>query len=237
MADSGASVGAVSRVPLTFADARRRVISVILPSTLEQFAGVQFRDGEVEFPYSTPPKGARTLIVGDSFTEGSGSDGVWSYTRVFAYALSLDDIWRCGSGSTGYVASGTRKALIDRYQNDILAQHPDAVVIAMGLNDANSYAANPASVIGAAETIWDAIIAEPTIISLTIVGPFPNGGGVGVIPELISMDNQLRASADQRGIKYISPIRDGLTFSRADMTHPDPGGHLAIGAWLAARMS
>lgn len=234
---AGASItgGNIGRIPLTFPDARTRRIELVAVG--QKFVGVQHGAGAISYPYSAPPKGAQWQIVGDSFTEGTGATSR-SLVRVLADDLGWVDVWQCGSGSTGYAANGARTALGSRYVNDIVNQTATGVVIAMGINDAASYVSSPSTVTSTAATVWDAVLATARIKSLVIVGPWPNGGGTGTIqPELVAMDTALAALAKARGLKYISPIQDGVTFTRADTTHPDQAGHEKLGHYLAARLA
>lgn len=50
------------------------------------------------------------------------------------------------------------------------------------------------------------------------------------------MDAAMQAAAKTRGIRFISPIQDGVTFTRADSTHPDSAGHRKLGKYLAGHI-
>lgn len=230
--------GDLGRLTLVFTSRRRRTITLLFDS-LSEFGGFDLQPAfELIFPTATY-KGARVLIAGDSFTEGTGAGTSWSYVRWLSLLMGWNDVWKAGSGGTGYVKAldTGRPALISRYQNDIIAQQPQVVIIAMGLNDQTSYETNPSSVLTAATTIWDAVLQTASIRELVIVGPWPNGGGTGVVASLIDMDAKLAALAANRHVRYISPISEGWTFTRADATHPDPAGHEYLAWRLAGHLS
>jgi lysophospholipase L1-like esterase len=231
---AGVPSGELGRFTLSFSTKRRRTITILFDG-LSEFGGFDLQPAyDLIFPTSTS-KGARVLFAGDSFTEGTGSGSSWSYVRWVSLLMGWGDVWKGGSGGTGYVKAldGGRPALISRYQNDIIAQQPQIVVVAMGLNDQTSYEADPNSVLNAAATIWDTVLASSTVKELVVIGPWPNGGGTGVVPSLIDMDAKLSAMAVARHVRYVSPIGEGWTFTRADATHPDPAGHEYL-AWRLA---
>lgn len=236
---TGASIasGSVGRLPLTFSDARRRRITLQFSSIYDEFPGFDVEAGyTVELPTGTT-KGPRVLISGDSFTEGVGAGTDRNYVQWVADMMGWTDVWKAGSGGTGYTEDGTRLALIDRYEDDIVAQGAQIVIIPMGLNDRADYVADSAAVIGAAETIWDATLASEDTVELVIIGPWPNGGGVSVGADLIAMDAQLAALAKEKGVRYISPVSEGWQYPLADTEHPDPDGHEYIGWRVAGHLS
>jgi hypothetical protein len=235
---AGVAFGDLGRLTLSFSTKRRRLVTILFDG-LSEFGGYDFQPGyELIYPTSTG-KGARVLFAGDSFTEGTGAGTSWSYVRWVSLLMGWGDVWKAGSGGTGYkkALDGGRPALIDRYQNDIIAQQPQIVVIAMGLNDQTTYEADPNSVLNAAATIWDNVLASG-VQELIVIGPWPNGGGTGtIVPSLVSMDAGLAALAAPRRVRYVSPIGEGWTFTRADDTHPDPAGHEYLGTRVAGHLA
>jgi lysophospholipase L1-like esterase len=230
------SSGSNGRMPFTFSSYRRRSITIEFDSVSDEFPGF---DTEGAYPLIFPTartKGPRVLVVGDSLTEGVGAtSGARNYVRWLGHLMGWRDVWKAGSGSTGYTADGTRLALIDRYANDIVAQQAQIVIIAMGLNDS---AETLATVVANAETIWDATLASSYTQELVIVGPWPNGGGSGTISApLLALDTALAELAVEKGVRYISPIGEGWEFTLYDSTHPDAAGHEYIAWRLAGHLS
>jgi hypothetical protein len=79
----------------------------------------------------------------------------------------------------------------------------------MGLNDANAYAANPATFRTQVATIWDGVIAQLPSTELVIVGPFfPKGAGYQPA-SITGMDTDLATMAKARALRYISPVTEG----------------------------
>lgn len=234
---AGVSSGSNGRLPLTFIDARKRSIMVEFDSASDEFPGFDIQAGYFLAYPTGKSKGPRVLISGDSFSEGTGAGTSPSYIRWVGWHMGWLDVWKGGSGGTGYTADGTRLALIDRYTNDIVAQQAQIVIISMGINDQTTYASTPATVLADAATIWDATLASSYTKELIIIGPWPNGGGTGVSATLIDMDAQLHTMAKTRSIRYISPIQEGWTFTLSDATHPDAAGHEYIGWRVAGHLS
>ena len=234
MTAAGIASNAVGRYPVTFTTTRKRLIALEFDGTSE-FAGIEYEPSRpLIFPTSVQ-KGPRVLVVGDSFTEGEGAGTSKTYVRWLGHLMGWRDVWRAGSGGVGYYsdASSGRPSLVDRYANDIIAQAPNIVVIALGLNDLAAYGSVPSTVVAAATEVWDAVLTGLPSAELVIIGPWPNNGGVTPSTGLVSMDTALAAEALTRGIRYISPISEGWQFTLADATHPDPAGHEYI-AWRVA---
>lgn len=130
--------------------------------TLYDFGGselrrivVQFANGfgglsiaSTEAVHSWAPDSPKLLIVGDSFTEGTGAVSLFQ-----GYATRLAELLgcyathiNCGIGGTGYVATnaGTKKNALAIVQNSVIDNAPDAVVWAHALNDGSDVSSNAA---------------------------------------------------------------------------------------------
>lgn len=218
----------------TFPDARRRRIKVHTSNM--PFVGFFYNQSK---PISRPAFSdnmARVLVVGDSFTEGTGSTNGLGFVEWLQRQLGYRDVWRVGSGSTGYASDGSgRLALEDRYQNDVIDQAPDVVIWAMGINDPRSTSGDRTATVASATTCWDALTSQRPDTEQIVVGPWPNNGGSGVDSTLAQLDLALQAAAESRGLRFVSPIQDGLLFTTVDGTHPNSAstGHENLGGWLA----
>lgn len=237
---TGAGVGsdAVARIPLTLSDTRRRVIrfeGAVARQQLVAFdVGVA---GRLAYPVGASPKGPKVLLVSDSFMDGASSGGSANSQDVAWWLSKLMD-WpdarRSASGGTGYFVDGARQSLVNRYENDIIDEAPDQVLIALGVNEHTS---TLSSVVNAATTVWDAILTDLPLTQLTIVGPWPTNGGVGTQPStILALDAALREEAETRGLQYISPIDGGVTFGLVDTIHADPDGHRTLATYIAGQM-
>lgn len=243
-----ASTG-LGRLGISFtAKAQRKIGVEVMQGNV---AGVEYLDAEPPL-FPTDQRGARTMIQGDSFTEG-GSAGLTGmpYVTWLQKLLGWNDVWRSGSGSTGYVTAGTRTALIGRWQNDIVAQAPDRLILAHGINDT---VATSQAVATAAATIIDGTLAALPATEIVVVGPFSSKGKDYAPGYLADHDAALRDVAKARGLQFISPLgEEWITgngnisaptgngnadvYISADGTHPTPAGHEYLGWRLAGHLS
>lgn len=132
---------AITYLPVTFATTRARRVSFQLRGIT--FAGFQIGPQD-SATRPTTPRGPRCIVIGDSFTEGSGAAGR-SWVRVMADKLGWADTWPSGSGGTGIINPGSvggRVKLRDRIASDVVARDPDVVIVAMGRNDLTYAAAD-----------------------------------------------------------------------------------------------
>ncbi len=243
----------------TFPDSRLRTITYRTKGT---FPGLKIPvTAKVSF-FIDLNRGGRWLLVGDSYTEGTGNSG--NYYSLAAWAqrgIGVRDFWQAGSGGSGYTKATTRQSLINRYVNDVINQAPDVVVLLMGLNDDRSNQNLINAAVTAATTIWNAVLA--TGAALIVFGPFsPRGIGTNSTDyrdvSLISLDQALSDAAEALGIRYVSPIKEGWItgngrtgaptgFGNADLyiggstgndpTHPSPAGHEYFGKRLAGHLA
>jgi lysophospholipase L1-like esterase len=89
------------------------------------------------YPAATNP--LKVIIVGDSFTEGTGLSGVpmsYGWAPTFAKLCGIQLAQISALGGTGYSATnGSRVNLLQRLQSDVIDFAPDVVVHANGIND------------------------------------------------------------------------------------------------------
>ncbi|WJH39673.1 SGNH/GDSL hydrolase family protein [Aliirhizobium terrae] len=205
------------------------------------------------------PAGAnpiRCIVAGDSFVEGTTSDGVPNdvmglsgLVNHMGWHLGLDDVWASGSGGTGWLrANGNRVALSDRFQRDVIDHAPDLAIIAMGVNDGEQ---NPGQVQTVVAT-WCAKFRQALPTSpLFIVAPWsPQGSGPLDIRTAIIAGAQTENSGRTFVIdpavpgsewQWPAPGHQGMTtgVGNGDWvvdnggTHPSVAGHAYLGARLA----
>lgn len=89
--------------------------------------------------WAKKPNGVKAIFLGDSFTEGPNAVFVQTSKNYSAQAgrmLGWSETMLSGVGATGFIAAPAGKlALIDRISTDVVPFDPDAVVVAMGIND------------------------------------------------------------------------------------------------------
>lgn len=250
-AASGVGGGGRIRIPITFADPRRRLIALEFRTSFGEFIGADVQPSTLTAYPTGSSKGPRVLVAGDSYGEGGSATPDRGFVGLLPLLIpSWRDVWNGSSGSTGYAEDGARVSLVDRYTTDIVDLDPNIVIVAAGINDQTSYLADPAPVLTAATTVWDGITAALPNVELIVVGPFFPRSGAGLPAEMAEMDAALRGLAVERGLRYISPITgewitgtghvgapasDGNAdlYISSDGTHPSAAGH----AYLAWRLA
>ena len=137
MATTGAtSVGSRHVLKFAFGSSAPRTIRIDFYTM--PFGGVFI--GGSDSIWKVPFTGDRLMILGDSFTAGSGENtgagnGTW-LTR-FARLMGYQDIWNSSIGGTGYVAdnSGASVTFGERAATDIGIYGPERVIVWGGYND------------------------------------------------------------------------------------------------------
>lgn len=252
---AGVSGGGHARVPLTFTNAADRLITMETWDGDASFVGYDTEATvTIRYPLS-PAKGPKVAVHGDSWTEGSGRTSAgFGFATWVSWHMGWPDLWKLGSGGTGYVADGPRQSLVDRYVNDVITLGGDIVILAFGINDATAWSSSPASVLTAATTVYDAIAAGLPNAELIVVGPWsPKGAGYAQA-EHVAMDLALQPLVEARGLRYISPIQEGWItgngrvgattgngnsdiYIASDGSHPTDAGHEYLGWRLAGHLA
>ena len=115
--------------------ATRRIRLESLAGSLS-FGGVYVKTGQ---SVAAPSYPLRLILVGDSFTEGTGAGNQASgFAPMLAHELGVADFRNSGSGGTGWEQNNpslSRVNLDDRWTRDVVDPAPDMVVVAMGYND------------------------------------------------------------------------------------------------------
>ena len=247
--------GSLRRRKITLPDARPRIIRI------EGAGGAYLRGvasestATVAYP-TTTAKGPRLIVMGDSYTEGTGATTAFlGLPDVLSRRVNMTDTWASGSGGTGYLNVGAaltppRVKLRDRVQTDVIAHNPRVVVIAAGVNDA-AYAAADVGV--EAGLLYDAILTGLPNVELLIVGPWwPRNSSTLAAPR-VAIRDALKAAALARGLYFIdsiaeewitgtgtvaAPKRDGNAdiYISGDTTHPTDAGHKYLAERLAGHM-
>ena len=100
------------------------------------FGGVYTAATETVEP--APIRGSSVVVMGDSFTEGTGATfgSVQSYVQIMADALGWDNVISSGVGSTGFLATtGSRLTYRQRFATDLFIFNPDYVLLHCSGND------------------------------------------------------------------------------------------------------
>lgn len=203
---------------------------------------------------STSVNGPRVIFIGDSYTEGTGTNRYLNWAWQAGKLLGWDDTWASGSGGTGYLYTpGSGKVKYrDRFTACVSNHSPDIIVFSGGRNDgAGGY--TPAQVGAEAQTLLQKARTENPSALLVICGNFTSGN-----PDTYATDMcaALQAAAMAvEGTLFLNPLGTrpiingtgrvgGATgngnadyATSSDTVHPTPYGHDLLGEWFAAEMA
>lgn len=191
------------------------------------FGGLTLSQGAHVRPLSD--SGPRIVFLGDSFTEGTGSqNSAEDYPSLVARGLGITDSWQSALGGTGWITpNGKRPALVGRIGPDGIDAHGDIYVIAMGIND---------PLIG----LYDGVLS--TLTQLTQAMPLAKIFVIG--PWSVAAPGPTLKSPNNEVIKSVTALFPGVifldasdvTYTKSDPTHPDAAGHWVLAEWVSAQI-
>ncbi|MDX1951873.1 MAG: SGNH/GDSL hydrolase family protein [Verrucomicrobiota bacterium] len=231
-------------VRVTFPNSQLRTIT--LEAIGLAFGGVIVADGE-QIKRPERELGPRCIILGDSFTEGLGS-----YAQRLATVMNWE-VWGSGVGGTGYINAGPggRVKFADRVQADVIANNPEIVIVAGGINDA---AFSRDSIFNAATALYDLLLTNLPNTRIVVIGPWWSRGNP---PDfLLRARDAVRDAAQSRSLLFIDPVvgqntgwitgtgniaepqGDGNAdiYISSDSTHPTDLGHQYLAVRLGAEL-
>lgn len=181
--------------------------------------------------------GRTALLIGDSQSEPAAS---WPRRALAGLGY---DVFFCGRGGTGFVASnGTTGNYVDALQRGhwhLPYGFPPLVVIEGGGNDAKQ-GATDAQIAANAGSLITTLKQRYPGAKLVMVGTLGKGAGNGG-GRRAEVDALLGTVADEHGIPFVSVgdwlTRYGLEDQLADSVHMNDDGHRALGALLGGRLS
>ena len=196
---------------------------------------------------TSPARDTRLVILGDSYTEGTGALGGYTgYAHAFGDLMGWDT-WASGLGGTGYLWTGGGVKFRDRVAADVIAHSPDVVIVAGGINDFANFTGS--QIEAEADLLFAAIQSGLPSARLIVLSPWkPRADAWGT--EFDACVTALRNAADTAGVQYIDTATvpwldgtghfgalagDGVSdyFISNDTTHPTQSGH----DYLAYRLS
>jgi acyl-CoA thioesterase-1 len=180
--------------------------------------------------------GRTALLIGDSQSE---PDRSWPRRALAGIGY---EVFFCGKGGTGYVASnGTTGNYIDALQRGdwhLPYGFPPLVVIEGGGNDAKQGASDD-QIVANAERLIKTIKQRYPGAKLAMVGTLSKSADHGA-GRRIEVDALLGTVAADLGIPFVSVggwlTRYGLEAELADTVHMNETGHRALGALLGSRL-
>lgn len=181
--------------------------------------------------------GRTALLIGDSQSEPAES---WPRRALAELGY---DVFFCGKGGTGFVASnGTTGNYVDALQRGdwhLPYGFPPLVVIEGGGNDAKQGATDE-QIAANAESLITTLKQRYPGAKLAMVGTLGKGAGNGG-GRRAEVDALLGTVAAEHGIPFVSVgdwlTRYGLENQLADAVHMNDDGHRALGALLGGRLS
>ncbi|WP_206184974.1 SGNH/GDSL hydrolase family protein [Thermoactinospora rubra] len=174
------------------------------------------------------------MVLGDSFTVGSGPVPAWrAYATQAARLLGWQPVI-AGAGGTGFVNPGrVGRTFLDSFLAELAWRpEPDVLVISGGHNDRRW---SPQRVRQAAAALLWQVKARWPRATTVLVGPM----WMGRPPrEAYGVRDALAEVAAREGVPFLDPMRQRWTAGRTrlvlpDRIHPTAEGHKVIGRWLA----
>lgn len=246
------STGLTTGIPLTFSGRGVRRITVIT----RYFWGVMLGPNDTIWR-SAAPLGPRVIVIGDSFTDGTGvtiAPGLNGYSAQLGFLRGWEDVWASGVGGTGYLQADSGNVNYrDRLQADVVSRAPDIVIVTGGINDHANFSAS--AIQTEAALLFAAIRAGLPNAHLVVILPFWKDGSP--VESIVNTKIAIRTAATGVADAVIDPIgvdvsgantsgwitgtgRVGSTtgagnadlYTSTDGTHPSSAGH----RYLAGRI-
>lgn len=177
-------------------------------------------------PVATSAPTSRLVILGDSFTEGTGSASrVQGFAHMIARELGFRDYLLSGSGGTGWVDPGSgRTNGFDRWTNDVTGRNPTMLICLLGINDTNqSYETTIQTTLPT--KLAELRAAKPDCL-VHVFGCF-NPSYPAALTGGAVMDAALQTASSGLPRTWFHSISD-IGYTKADSTHPDTAGHTTL---------
>lgn len=197
-----------------------------------QAAGTQIR------PPEQPRRAPVMMVIGDSFTVGSGPVPRW---RAYACEAARRLGWQpviAGAGGTGFLAAGRAGRTFQQSFEEELAWRPspDVLVVSGGHNDRRRAAHQVGQ---AAERLVRDVRARWPRTRIVLVGPIWLENAP---PTAHRIRDAVGEAARREGVEFLDPMAQRwVTGDRAEMVlpdgvHPTAAGHARLAGWLAAAL-
>jgi lysophospholipase L1-like esterase len=208
-----------------------RIPSNIAPSTTAPVSGRSSKTAARTVTGSAPPSGGPEPVVaflGDEWTAGAGTSGkAHRFTTLLSSSLHVKQR-NFGSDGAGYGTSGNSYA---SHVDELVAAHPDVVVVSGGRNDLSTEHDLTATA-SEVDQLFHALHTKLPDATLIAVAPF---WGDSDLPQpLITLGHEVKDAVTAVHGTYLDvedPIHGHPGFMAND-TDPDDDGHAAIAAAL-----
>jgi len=151
--------------------------------------------------------GKKAIFLGNSFTEGTGTNTVFNnYASICSQLLGWE-CWNSGSGGTGYIATGPagRVKFQDRVTHDVISYNPDIVVIEGGTNDT----AQDQVTLSTAVNLL--ISTVKTALPSSKIYVLSNFAVQGITTNIINTRNTIKTASASNGVYFIDSV-SGATY-------------------------
>ncbi|MFI7055034.1 SGNH/GDSL hydrolase family protein [Streptosporangium canum] len=185
-------------------------------------------------PAPLPVRAPLVMIVGDSFTVGSGPVERWnSYAAKAARELGWQLV-TAGAAGTGFVNPGPVNRTFERSFTEELAWRPapDLLIVSGGHNDRRTRAGR---VNRAAKRLLELVHARWPHTRVVVIGPI----WMTRAPRwAYRIRDAIAVAADEEEATFLDPL--GERWSRRlvlpDGVHPTPAGHARLARWLVTAL-
>lgn len=182
---------------------------------------------------SKPNGGPVIAFLGDDWTRGTGaSANSKRFTTLLCEQLGAREL-NYGVDGTGYAKRGPDGGQYARRVTQLVADHPDVVVVSGGRNDSTD---NPATARDEVAELFATLRAKLPDAVLVAVAPF--WGDSDQPPEMVALGAAIEDGVTAAGGTYLDledPIHGHPGFM-ADLADPNDDGYAAIAAALAPEL-
>jgi GDSL-like lipase/acylhydrolase family protein len=192
--------------------AKRRIDFI----TTGSFGGVYTEQNDSIEP--APVRGPRTVVIGASFTQGTGATGgaTAHWVQAFSDALGWDDVWSWGVGATGFIANNSGGSpTFGQQVADVVSYAPDCVIFDGPINDNGNSAASVAAAALAAYQAVQAALPNALIVQFA---PFWKSGAEGTIQSIWQIKDALRTAVASGGGIFLDVLELPLPLGYAPMS-------------------
>ncbi|MDP9863211.1 MULTISPECIES: SGNH/GDSL hydrolase family protein [Streptosporangium] len=174
------------------------------------------------------------MIIGDSFTVGSGPVQRWD---TYAARAARELGWQlvtAGAAGTGFVNPGPVERTFQRSFAEELSWRPapDLLIVSGGHNDRRT---RPGTVNGAARRLLELVRAHWPRTRTVVIGPI----WMARAPRwAYGVRDAIASAAAEEGAAFLDPLgrRWGRGALLRDGVHPTHEGHLRLARWLVAAL-
>jgi lysophospholipase L1-like esterase len=217
---------------LTYTFSTRALRNVRFEADTSRF--ISFTVGATDRIDTARPAAVHAIVVGDSYTEGTGATARFTaWPARFCARAGWTNCWQSGSGGTGYLNDGpdalNRSFYGERLTADVLRWHPDVVVFSGGRND--NHAFSPAQIGAAALEDFRRTRAALPHARLIVTSAFPANRTEATSASLNATSSAIRKAAAAVGAEYLdvmgpsSYVIGATGLLTRDGVHPNQAGH------------